>query len=454
MAQPSVKTFRLKKGSDVRSRGGHPWIYSNEIQGSPKGEPNAHGAIESPVAAGEIVKLTDAGGKFQAWGYANPHSLIFFRVLSRQERFDPVSGLRDLLHARLSEAWRIRESLGLATGSFRWVFGEGDFLPGLILDRYLGPKDESVVVLQAHTVGIDRLIPLLAEIIPSVAGKDVALVIRNDLSVRKLEGVPVEPVKIHSNPRALDLARFQILVRGAGGSAVRDSATFNVDLIGGQKTGFFLDQSENVSQVIHALGPRYLGTKKIRILDLCTYVGQWSTKLALAFRARGIAVETVLVDASDSALALAETNALRAGAEVETLKADVLQGFRGLEAGSFDLVISDPPALIKGRKDLPQGAAAYLKLNTEAFRLVRSGGVVVACSCSQLLEEADFFRGLAKAAFRNQKAVRVIARGTQAIDHPLRLEFPEGKYLKMIVGLVTDADTAEAGKENDDEKDN
>src|SRR6185437_1403611 len=167
---------------------------------------------------------------------------------------------------------------------------------------------------------------------------------------------------------------------------------------------------------------------EIRILDLCCYVGQWSAQLAHAFSSGSSSpkIRVTAVDASQTALDLARENIMAAAlkSEVQLIKGDVLKDLAGLPDHSYDLVICDPPALIKSRKDIPAGKHAYLQLNTQVFRLVRSGGGVVSCSCSGLLEEDEFLATLSKAAYRNSASVRWVARGSQAPDHPMLAEFP------------------------------
>ncbi len=158
--------------------------------------------------------------------------------------------------------------------------------------------------------------------------------------------------------------------------------------------------------------------------------------MAQAFKAAGLDVEVTAVDASEKALAFARRNVEAQGASCETLRADVLKDLGSLPAGSFDLVVSDPPALIKGRKDIGPGTHAYLQLNTQVFRLLRKGGGVVTCSCSGLLEEEEFAKAVSKGAARNGAEVRWIGRGMQAPDHPMLLEFPEGRYLKCWIGVT------------------
>ncbi|NDD93374.1 methyltransferase domain-containing protein, partial [bacterium] len=214
---------------------------------------------------------------------------------------------------------------------------------------------------------------------------------------------------------------------------------FQVDLLGGQKTGFFLDQWANIQLVLQRIEQWPVATrrKQIRILDLCCYVGQWSAQLSRFFEQRGIQVEITLVDSSRAALQSAEKNVKASGAtQIKTVETDVLRGLADLPDRAFDLVISDPPALIKGRKDVPVGTHAYLQLHTQAARLVAEQGVWVACSCSGLLTEESFLETISKAARRQSRKFSWVARGGQAPDHPILAEFPEGRYLKCWLGLA------------------
>ncbi len=426
----TTKIWRLKRGSDRRVRAGHPWIYSNELQESPKG-----------TAPGEKITLMDAGGKFLAHGYGNPASLIAFRVVSRTEEetdWDTVESLTK----RLRAAWNFRSALGAnspaTAASFRWVFGEGDDFPGLIIDAYRTGDDaasaKTIVVVQAHTAGVERILPNLLTAIESIA-KPAGVVVRNDVSHRKQEGIPIEEPKVTGkvNPDG-----EWIRIRSADARAAENSVVmFHVDLVRGQKTGFFLDQSENIRQFLDLATRSFAAGKRtapLKVLDICCYTGQWSAQISAAAKARGLKTEVLLVDASARALGFAKANVEKAGGKAEIFEADVMTDLQKLTDLEFDIVVCDPPALIPGRKDIPVGTAAYLKLNTEAFRLLGKGGWIITCSCSQLLEEAEFAKQVAKASLRGEKEMRWLARGTQALDHPLKLEFPEGKYLKMWIG--------------------
>lgn len=421
---------------DRRFRAGHPWVYSNELVESPKG-----------IEPGALIKLQDATGNPLALGYGNPNSLIAFRALIRGREL--LAGLEpfsvDFLHQRLSSALSVRLRCGQAGVSFRLCYGEADFVPGLVVDRYLC-QDDQFFVAQAHTAGADRLLEYLPgaleRLIKEIPGSPIwaktGIIYRNDLGVRKLEGLGSEQDPTQRVVRSI--AGFdpsQSLIKVAG-VIDEQPLLFRTDLVEGQKTGFFLDQAFNIS--IAAQKFKHLRAikdpGKIRILDLCSYVGQWSTQLARVFISQGLSVEVTAVDASQTALSFAQENIAGDGAQVTLLKGDVLKDLTQLEDRSFDLVICDPPALIKSRKDIPTGKHAYLQVNTQVFRIVRELGAVVSCSCSGLFEDEEFSSTLSKAAYRNQVQVRWVARGAPAADHPMLQEFPEGRYLKSWFGWI------------------
>ena len=434
--------WRLKSKEDRRFRGGHPWVYSNELQGSPKG-----------LAPGAPVELCDAGGNFLARGYGNPASLIAFRALSRNsgeaEPHRPAA-----VREKLRSALGLRKQLGLvapkASGpgapkasdgndaSFRLCHGEADELPGLIIDCYRLDSGARVFAVQAHTAGADQWMPAIEEILAPLAAEELGVsgdafgvVLRNDLPIRKLEGLTEEEPRRLRGPSEEALARAHLRVRSAVPGA--KPVSFFADLLEGQKTGFFLDQGANVALAIDRVrGLRPAKGDRLRVLDLCCYVGQWGTQLAAAF---GGKVDVLAVDASERALELARANVeSQPGAKFEALRGDALHDLGPLEAGRFDLVISDPPGLIKSRRDQPQGKHAYLQLNTQAMRVLRPGGALVTCSCSALFEEEEFLSTLTKAAQRGNRVIRWVARGAQGPDHPMLTAFPEGRYLKCWIG--------------------
>lgn len=439
-----LTVWRLRKGADVRVRSQHPWVFSNELTESPKGH-----------TPGNPVLLQSHQGHFLAWGYGNPHSQIVFRPLSFLENdSEPWSG--EALKKTLLKAWKARFQLGYAR-SFRLCFGEADMLPGLVVDRYLVRTSKGdfvqALVAQILTAGMEVLLKDASALLLSVAeqahrlgysslGSDkTAILLRRDVSVRKLEGLEMLPTAV--TPAAscadVDYAWCDTLVDSVDRQT---DLVLTGDLVDGQKTGFFLDQSENIERLGFHLQRRpwnqIRAGKPVRILDLCSFAGQWSLKLAHHLKQNGVPVEVCLADVSSKALQQGELNLSRLGVPVHARLTDVMKDLANWEAQSFDVVIADPPAFVKGRKDLPQGQHAYMKLNEQALRLTAAGGVVASCSCSGLFTEEDFRQSLNKAIWRSRRSVQFITRGGHAADHPIRMSFPEGNYLKMFVHQLAD----------------
>lgn len=428
MAQPII--WRLKQGADRRIRSGHPWVFSNELSESPKGLP-----------PGSPVILLDSKGSFVAAGYGNPHSLIAFRALSFDSRMsEPCE--QENLQAKLLKSWWQRKSLGFQA-SFRLCYGEGDFLPGLVIDRYVvhqNGKKAQVLSVQILTAGISTAIKdpesFFKELVEDAYEKQIssfnwdqtAIVLRNDVQVRRLEGMEVEKAVVLKNIPEWNLAQIDI--------EIKNQVLMETDLIEGQKTGFFLDQAYNIALLCDLISQAELPTKEVKILDLCSYVGQWSTQLTRVLRDRGIKAEVTVVDVSEKALAFAKKNVERQGAVVNVRELDVLKDLGSLPERYFDIVIADPPAFIKAKKDVPTGRHAYLKLNTSAFKLVKKPGYVVSCSCSGLFIETEMMDVIKKAIARGENEARCILHGGHSPDHPVLLSFNEGFYLKMFVHHV------------------
>lgn len=439
-----MKVWRLKKDHDRRIRQFHPWVFSNELADSPKG-----------VTPGESIELRDFKDQFLARGYGNFHSLIAFRALS----FDPMvldPSTEDEVVKKLVEAFAMRVKLGY-TKSMRLCFSETDELPGLIIDYYLlkGAKPAHAFVIQLSTAGMQRIftnaariieklvVKLTAEKLTSVTWDQTEIVLRNDLVVRKLEGLAYEQPLILKNVDGINLAKTEIILKASAGTKESDTIAMTVDLVEGQKTGFFLDQVQNIDLVVHHLEKWILNNFEvlqkqefIRILDLCCYVGHWSAQLSYLIKKHGLKAEVTVVDVSQEALDMAKANAEKEGALVISKKMDVLEHLPNLNSRSYDIVIADPPAFIKNKKDIPTGKHAYFKINQQAFRLCTETGFVVSCSCSGLLTEDDFRDSLKKAQSRSMRKVFTIARGGPAVDHPLVHQFTEGHYLKMFLHFV------------------
>lgn len=417
--------WSLAPKSGRRFLQGHPWVFANELAASPKG-----------IAPGAPIELRDEHGKFLARGYGNAQSLIAFRALSRHSaRLEPWT--LSELGERVITAAQYRQSLGLGHFSHRLIFGEADDLPGLVIDRFVDSQGENqVLVVQLLTAGMERLLPNLEEFVdawvePATHLKmaQTTLVVRRDVGTRKLEGLSLEePQMVGKSVHSLE--NFPAWVERADRHG---GLTFQVNLISGQKTGFFFDQAGNLNalaRILQSSPP----PSNFQILDLFCYVGQWGTQLSAMAKELGGIPQIHLVDASAAALKLATQNVQAAGGQATTYELDILEGLASVP--DSDVVICDPPAFIKSKKDLAAGMKGYIKANTMALKKVRPGGWFISCSCSHHLSENDFVEVLRQAENRAGVKVRWLVHGIQAPDHPVRLSFPEGRYLKAWIGRV------------------
>ena len=440
--------WSLKPEAEKRFRRGHPWIFSSDLDHSP-------GRIE----AGQWARVRSRSGEFLAWGYGHPNSLISFRVLSRNPQFDPwhpeklIQGLSD----KLDQALALRMQAGVPMqSSFRWLYGEVDGVPGLICDLYLVHRAAAflqtstrswVAVLQSSTAGADRMIDAVCSALESEAQKQGALrligpclgvVIARDSSARSMESLAHFPRSL----RHFDCPGHAPLTEDELTCAVIEveaAAQFTVDFINGQKTGFFLDQRGNTKLLCQILKARSTQpSNEFKVLDLFSYVGQWSVQVSQTLSALGKKAQCDIFDASAQALHLAKTNVERAGGEAHTFERDVLRAWEEIPVTHYDVVVCDPPALAKKKKDLPVAEAAYVKLFRESIRRVKDGGLIVISSCSGLVDEEAFQKIASDAVLKSGRSVAWIARGGHAADHPWRTEFPQGRYLKAQIGIVTE----------------
>jgi len=382
----------LRSGRDRRVRGGHPWIFSNEIKD----------LIGSPER-GDAVEVFSSGGSFLGTAYFNPHSLIAARLLTpSRENIDEPAFFRN----RIANAALRREFHYPGETALRLVFGESDDLPGLVVDRY-----GQVLVVQFLTAGMDRRRDAIVAALQDLYAPE-AIVARNDVAVRSLEGLPQE-VELLAGERP---ERVVIAEHGL---------EFLVDVLAGQKTGHFLDQKENHL----ALRRRVEGR---RVLDLFCYSGGWSLHAA-----RFGAVSATGIDSSPRAVALAAENASR---NALTDRCRFLQedGFEALrkrqEQGErYGAIVLDPPAFVKSKSRLAEAAKGYLTINRRALELLETGGFLFTCSCSYHLSREHFLDILRQAAGQAGRTVVVEEFRGQALDHPVALSCPETDYLKCAV---------------------
>ena len=425
----SETTWRLKPGAEKRVLAGHPWVFSSDLAHSPR-----------DLEPGTLVQLHGASGGYMAWGYGHPNSLIAFRVLSLAP---PPTHLVTWLGEKLAHAWAWRQRNGLAEFSFRLVHGESDGLPGLVVDRFRLEGHRQAFVVQASTAGMDRLLPEILQAIEvwvksggtGLSWQDTGVVVAGDARSRILEGLALNPRFRHKDLTGWGAeGPISFLVQSA--AVETEGLTLQCDLLGGQKTGFFFDQRANLRSTAEHLARvwRQARPERVRILDLCCYVGQWGAQLAAVARQEGIRSEVTIVDSSAAALQLAELNVRPFAESCQAVKADVLKDLSAIPVGHYDVVVCDPPAFIKKRKDMPTGIQAYTKLNREAMRRLTPTGTYVSCSCSGLLSEDDFRSALRRAAQQARANLVWVAHGLQGADHPVRFEFPEGQYLKAWLG--------------------
>ncbi len=395
----AVPVLRLKRGEERRLAGGHLWVFSNEVDTdhTPLGQ----------FAPGAVAELRSSRGAFLAYAYVNPHALICARIMSRNAA-QAVDA--ELITQRLTAALALRERIGAARYC-RWVFGESDLLPGLVLDRY-----GDVVVGQIATAGMEALRAPIESAVLRVVGPQ-ALIWKNDSAARDLEQLPhlVQPA-------------FGEVPREVG--VVEGGLSFAAPLAEGQKTGWFYDQSANRTRLRRYVAPG------ARVLDVCSYVGAWAVTALDQGAARACCV-----DSSPVALEYAEANARRNGKTIEPLRADAFDALKALLARGeqFDVVVLDPPAFIKRKKDIPQGQAAYRKLNQLALGLLAEGGLLVSCSCSYHLAAEQLLEAIQSAARHSVRFVQILEAAGQSPDHPLHPAIPETRYLKAFFCRVTRA---------------
>jgi 23S rRNA (cytosine1962-C5)-methyltransferase len=391
-----LPVLRLKRNEDRRLHAGHLWVFSNEVDTQQTPLPK--------FKAGELVRVLAHNDRALGLAYVNPKSLISARMLQTWTMPDAA-----WFAARIRVALALRERL-YADPYYRVVYGESDGLPGLVVDRY-----GSQCVVQIGTAGMELLKPHIQEAVLRVLKCD-ALLFKNDSGAREMEGLPsyVEAVK----------GTFDEL-----GLVIEDGLKFSAPLAEGQKTGWFFDQAANRRAL-----PKYVRSGA-RVLDVFSYLGAWAVRAA-----KSGASEVISVDSSASALELAARNGERNGVTVSTRKGDAFDVLEQLaqEPGRFDVVIVDPPAFAKRRKDLPKALAAYKRLNQLAMQLVSSDGILVSCSCSYHVSADDLQDAIAKAARAADKHLQILEFGGQAPDHPVHPAIPETRYLKAYFCRVTD----------------
>jgi 23S rRNA (cytosine1962-C5)-methyltransferase len=386
-----LRRITLKPGREAPIAAGHPWIFSGAIASGMEG-----------AEPGEAVSVHAAGGRFVAGGYANPRTPIAVRVLTLDE--EPIDAA--LVRRRVEAALSLRRAtLAPSLDAYRVLNGEGDRLPGMVADRY-----GAFVVCQFLTAGAARLAPaVVGALVELLAPRGVFE--RSEGAVRAEEGLAgARGVLAGEEPPP------RVVIE-------EDGARFLVDVLHGQKTGFFLDQRETRAR-LRTLAPGR------RVLNAFAYTGAFAVTAGLAG-----ASEVVSVDTSRPALALAEAawaeNGLSAAAG-HFVVADVFEFLRG-GGDPWDAIVLDPPPFVRRRRDLSSGVRGYKDVNLQAFRRLARGGWLLTSSCSQHLSRDAFREIVASAAADAGRVAQVVAEWGHPPDHPVALAHPEGEYLKVLL---------------------
>ncbi len=393
-----LKNLRLQRHEERRLLSGHLWIYSNEV--------DARATPLQQYRAGEQVWVEAHNGKFLGTAYVNPQSLICARLVSRDDR--PLD--RALLVRRLEQALKLRSRL-FTEPFYRLVYGESDLLPGLVVDRF-----GDHLSVQLNSAGMEAVRGQVLDALHQVIGAK-SIVLRNDSGIRTLEGLPREiEVAWGEVPQEVELRE--------------NGVRFLAPLHDGQKTGWYYDQRPNRAW-LRSFAP---GS---RVLDVFSYVGGFAVQAAV-FGAR----EVVAVDASRPALETAEKNAeLNGVGKIFTgIVGDAFAVLKGLKADGemFDIVVVDPPAFIKRKKDHREGLQAYHRINELAMQLLPPDGLLLAASCSMHLAREELLDVLRGAGRRQDLHVQILLEGMQGPDHPVHPAIPETRYLKAFLARVSE----------------
>lgn len=389
----SSKIIKLKKGKEESVIRRHPWIFSGAIASLPSG-----------LQEGDLVTVVDFSGRVLGVGHYQIGS-IAVRMLD----FDNASLPDDFFIRRLESAFRLRQQLGLIrhdNNCFRLVHGEGDFLPGLVVDIY-----GDTAVMQAHSPGMHFARGEVAD----------ALTMLPDAKIRNVYYKSDTTLPFKAD---LDAENQYLIGQYDGNIAIENSLQFNIDWLKGQKTGFFVDQREN-----RALLEKFACGRTV--LNMFCYTGGFSV-----YAMRGGAKSVESVDSSAKAVALTDANiALNFPGDPRHLShtEDAFRFLSDMESDKYDLIILDPPAFAKHRGAIKNGLIGYRRLNTKAFEKIRRGGILFTFSCSQAISREQFRLAVFTASVNAGRRVRILHQLSQPADHPIDIAHPEGEYLKGLV---------------------
>lgn len=390
MAKDNLPVVHVINGRQKKLLQGHPWVYGNEIE-----------RVEGDIADGELVTVVDFRGRYMGTGFYNSRSLITVRLLThRQEEITD-----ELIASRVRAACGYRRFVMQREGtdSCRLIYGEADRLPGVIADRFGG-----VIVLQVLALGMERYTQVIADALIACE-QPACLLLNNDDAIRLKEGMTCFTKVLHG-----ELPEETIISE--------NGVKLAVDVRGGQKTGYFLDQKDN-----HLFLRQFC--RDARVLDCFSYIGGFALNAA-----KGGAREVTAVDISESAVELIRRNAALNGAQINAVCANCFDFLRAqVKAGEkYDVVVLDPPAFTKAHANMANACRGYKEIALSAMRLLPAGGVLATHSCSYHMPEDVFVNTVLSAAQDLHRQVRVITLRRQDIDHPVLAGYPESHYLKSL----------------------
>ena len=390
MAKDNLPVVHVINGRQKKLLQGHPWVYGNEIE-----------RVEGEIADGDLVTVVDFRGRYMGTGFYNSRSLITVRLLThRQEEITD-----ELIAARVRAACGYRRFVMRREGtdSCRLIYGEADRLPGVIADRFGG-----VIVLQVLALGMERYTQVIADALIACE-QPACLLLNNDDAIRLKEGMTCFTKVLHG-----ELPEETIISE--------NGVKLAVDVRGGQKTGYFLDQKDN-----HLFLRQFC--RDARVLDCFSYIGGFALNAAM-----GGAREVTAVDISESAVELIRRNAALNGAQINAVCANCFDFLRAqVKAGEkYDVVVLDPPAFTKAHANMANACRGYKEIALSAMRLLPAGGVLATHSCSYHMPEDVFVNTVLSAAQDLHRQVRVITLRRQDIDHPVLAGYPESHYLKSL----------------------
>ncbi|MGA1862247.1 class I SAM-dependent rRNA methyltransferase [Deferribacter thermophilus] len=384
-----MKNLYLKKSCEKRAQNGYLWIFSNEIENI------------SNFAPGEIVKIYTSNKEFIGIGYINPHSLIAVRILSRKE----INIDESFIANRINNALELRTKL-YQNPFYRLLFSEGDFLPGIIIDRY-----DKVFSVQLNTFWADKSKQLIVNALQNIFGEDISIVLKNDNKMRLLETLPL---------------KVESLNKEFNGDIIleENDVKMHVNILKGQKTGYFFDQRENKKKIKEVSKDSY-------VIDAFSYIGGWGLNAL-----KGGAKRVTFVDSSQYALECAQYNVTlnKFKASTDFIKMDVVDFLKNLsqEQEKPDILVIDPPAYVKSKKNINEAIKGYINLNKWAFRSVKKGGFIFTCSCSQHIDFEKFCWIINVSSQSAGRKYRILSPLNQGFDHPINPKMPETNYLKGL----------------------